>query len=156
MGIYCNIETIIAIIKVQKVKPQFVNPILVDLGSSPLKEGTKLYNILKRPKILFKDLKALPYVAELYEDYTLEEIESAEILIKYEDYIVKESQLADKMIQLENMKFPEEWNFKEIKTLSNEARNKLSEIKPKTIGQASRISGVSPADIQILMVYLNK
>ncbi len=151
-----NIETIIAIIKVQKVKPQFVNPILVDLGSSPLKEGTKLYNILKRPKILFKDLKALPYVAELYEDYTLEEIESAEILIKYEDYIVKESQLADKMIQLENMKFPEEWNFKEIKTLSNEARNKLSEIKPKTIGQASRISGVSPADIQILMVYLNK
>ena len=76
--------------------------------------------------------------------------------MKYEDYIIKEGQLADKMIQLENMKFPLDWNFKEIKTLSNEAKTKLSEIKPKTIGQASRISGVSPADIQILMVYLNK
>lgn len=151
-----HIDDIINTIKNQKVKPQFINPILEELGSAPLKEGCKLYKILKRPKVLFENLKDLPYVNDLYTTYTLEEIESAEILMKYEDYILKEGQLADKMIQLENMKFPESWDFKEIKTLSNEARNKLSEIKPKTIGQASRISGVSPADIQILMVYLNK
>ena len=151
-----HIEDIINTIKNQKVKPQFINPILEELGSAPLKEGCKLYKVLKRPKVLFENLKELPYVAELYTNYTSEEIESAEILMKYEDYIIKEGQLADKMIQLENMKFPVSWDFKEIKTLSNEARNKLSEIKPKTIGQASRISGVSPADIQILMVYLNK
>merc|ERR1712129_207753 len=114
------------------------------------------YKLLKRPKILFENLKTLPYVKEMYSSYSLSEIESAEILMKYEDYIIKESQLADKMIQLEDMKFPIGYNFKEIKTLSNEARNKLSEIEPKTIGQASRISGVSPADIQILMVYLNR
>ncbi len=151
-----HIEDIINLIKNQKVKPQFINPILEKLGSAILKEGCKLYKILKRPKILFENLKDLPYVADLYHNYTIEEIESAEILMKYEDYIVKEGQLADKMIQLENMKLPIDWNYKEIKTLSNEAKTKLSEIKPKTIGQASRISGVSPADIQILMVYLNK
>jgi tRNA uridine 5-carboxymethylaminomethyl modification enzyme len=151
-----NIDNIINTIKNQKVKPQFINPILEQLGSAPLKEGCKLYKILKRPKVLFTDLKALSYVNDLYSTYTLQEIESAEILMKYEDYIIKEGQLADKMIQLENMKLPTDWDFKTIKTLSNEARNKLSEIQPKTIGQASRISGVSPADIQILMVYMNK
>ena len=151
-----NIEAIFEQIKAQKVKHKFINPILERLGSAPLKEGTKLYNILKRPNIKLEDLKELSYVEELYDKYTLEEIEAAEIQIKYEDYIEKESQLAQKMIQLENMKIPENWDFKEITTLSNEARTKLNEIKPQTIGQASRISGVSPADIQILMIYLGK
>ncbi|MDB4835194.1 tRNA uridine-5-carboxymethylaminomethyl(34) synthesis enzyme MnmG [Cyclobacteriaceae bacterium] len=151
-----NIQSIIETIKVQKVKPKFVNPILEKLESSPLKEGTKLYNLLKRPKIQLEDLRDLTYVVDIYHNYSLEEIEAAEIQIKYEDYIKKESQLADKMIQLENMKIPQEWDFSNITTLSNEARTKLNEIKPNTIGQASRISGVSPADIQILMVYLSK
>ena len=151
-----NIDAIFELIKTQKVKHKFINPILERLGSAPLKEGTKLYNILKRPNIKLEDLKELSYVEELYDKYTLEEIEAAEIQIKYEDYIEKESQLAQKMIQLENMKIPENWDFKEITTLSNEARTKLNEIKPQTIGQASRISGVSPADIQILMIYLGK
>ncbi len=151
-----QIETLINGIKIQKVKPKFVNSILKEIGSAELKEGTKLYNILKRPKIKLSDLQELPYVQEIYNKYTPEVIEEAEIQIKYEDYIKKESQLADKMVQLENMKIPLDWNFKEITTLSNEARTKLTEVKPHTIGQASRISGVSPADIQILMVYLAK
>ncbi len=151
-----QIETLINGIKIQKVKPKFVNSILKKIGSAELKEGTKLYNILKRPKIKLSDLQELPYVQEIYNKYTPEVIEEAEIQIKYEDYIKKESQLADKMVQLENMKIPLDWNFKEITTLSNEARTKLTEVKPHTIGQASRISGVSPADIQILMVYLAK
>ncbi len=151
-----KIDEIIEAVKIQKVKPKFINPLLEKLGSAVLKEGTKLYNILKRPKIQLEDLKELPYVQDIYNSYSLEVIEEAEIQMKYEDYIKKESQLADKMVQLENMKIPTDWDFKEITTLSNEARTKLNEVKPQTIGQASRISGVSPADIQILMVYLGK
>ncbi len=151
-----QINSVIASIKLQKVKPKFINHLLKRAGSAELKEGTKLYNILKRPKIQLADFIDLPYVQDIYDNYPPEVIEEAEIQMKYEDYIKKESQLADKMVQLENMKIPEDWHFNEITTLSNEARTKLTKIKPHTIGQASRISGVSPADIQILMVYLAK
>ena len=128
-----------------------INSYLESIPSTPLKDGISLYDLLKRPEITFDHIK---HFIEL--DYTKEEEEQVEINVKYEGYIKKANKEAEKMLALEEKKIPEDIDYEVIPNLASEARQKLAEIRPTTIGQASRISGVNPADISILMVYLRK
>lgn len=144
-------------LKQHKVKPVEINTSLETLGTAPIKEGQSLLNLLKRPQLELKELANHFEGAQKYlEKYTEEVVDGAMIELKYSDYIAKESQLAEKMGQLESLKIPTHVEYVNIKGLSNEARQKLIDVNPKTLGQASRISGVSPSDISILMVHLGR
>jgi tRNA uridine 5-carboxymethylaminomethyl modification enzyme len=150
-------EKLVEEIKNTKIKPEAANPILEENGSAGIKEKVILYNLLKRPNIeinLFAD--KLPEIASLIKPYSKEEIEQAIIEVKYRDYIEKEELMAQKMTQLENMALNPDFDYKKIQALSIEAREKLSKLKPATLGQASRISGVNPSDISILMIYMGR
>ncbi len=152
-----NIEKIVSDLKNIKVKPTDINEELKKLKSAQIKETTSSFNILKRPEISFKELRILEKDLGLYiSQYEESILDSAEISIKYESYIEKEHQLANKMNSLEDLKIKESIDFSLIPALSTEAKEKFKKIKPKTLGQASRISGVSPADVSILMVYLGR
>jgi tRNA uridine 5-carboxymethylaminomethyl modification enzyme len=150
-------EKLVEEIKNTKIKPEAANLILEENGSAGIKEKVILYNLLKRPNIeinLFAD--KLPEIASLIKPYSKEEIEQAIIEVKYRDYIEKEELMAQKMMQLENMALNPDFDYKKIQALSIEAREKLSKLKPATLGQASRISGVNPSDISILMIYMGR
>jgi tRNA uridine 5-carboxymethylaminomethyl modification enzyme len=99
---------------------------------------------------------ALPRLGHALQPYTSEMLEQAEIQIKYDVYIGKEKELVDKMAQLEDLLIPDNFNYDRLSSLSNEALQKFKKIKPRTLGQASRISGVNPSDVQILMVYMGR
>ena len=141
----------------KKIDPKPANIALEKLDSAAIQHRTTLNKLVKRPQVSINDLKIFSDDIKTYLDrYDRKVIEAADIQIKYEDYIDKEHQLATKMKDLENLKFHQGFDFTSITSLSAEAKEKLSTIKPKTIGQASRISGVSPADISILMVYMGR
>jgi len=123
------------------------------LDTPMLKDGVTIYDFLKRPELTIEKLNEVGLININYES---EIIEQVEINIKYEGYIIKEQKEAEKMIKLENKKIPEDINYDNIKNIASEARQKLKEVNPTSIGQALRISGVNPADISILMVYLKK
>jgi len=129
-------------------------------GTAPLAQKVRLDTILLRPQISIQDMmEYIPRVAGFIEklgDHMAEEIEESELLIKYKGYIQKEQELADKLSRLEDIALAEELDYHKLKSLSSEAREKLSREKPRTIGQAARISGVSPADISVLIVYLGR
>lgn len=127
------------------------NEYLEKIGTTPLKDGISLYDFLKRPEIT---LEHISHFVELPEDKEVQE--QVEINIKYEGYIKKSLREAEKMLSLEEKKIPKTIDYNKIPNLASEARQKLTEINPTTIGQASRISGVNPADISILMVYLRR
>ncbi|HIT23648.1 MAG TPA: tRNA uridine-5-carboxymethylaminomethyl(34) synthesis enzyme MnmG, partial [Candidatus Faecimonas intestinavium] len=127
------------------------NEYIEKILSTPLKDGISLYDFLKRPEITMENIKHFVDI-----NYTNEEVEQVEINAKYEGYIKKANKEADKMLSLEEKKIPEDIDYEKVPNLASEARQKLIEIKPTTIGQASRISGVNPADISILMVYLRR
>lgn len=135
-----------------KITPkEEVNAYLKEIGSAELKDGITLYNLLKRPEITFE------HIDHFYPtNYAKDVYEQVEINIKYEGYIAKANKEAEKMIALENIKIPEDIDYDKVKNLASEALQKLKEIRPTTISQASRISGVNPADISILIVYLKK
>ena len=140
-----------------KIKPSQVNTSLELLGSAQLKEGTSLEKLLKRPEIGIDQLKQIsPEFKQVLESYPIEIIEQTEIKIKYATYIDKESQMAGKLESMDLKKIPDGFDYKSISALSSEAREKLFKVQPKTLGQASRISGVSPADISVLLVYINR
>ncbi len=152
-----SIEQIVADLKLLKVKPNEINEELKRFKSAPIKETTTAYNILKRPEITFKELKELEKELGNYiSSYHQSILEASEIGIKYESYIEKEHQLAEKIIHLDELIIKDTIDFTDIPALSTEAKEKFKKIKPKTLGQASRISGVSPADVSILMVYLGR
>ena len=142
-----------------KATPQ-VNRLLNDYGTSPLSVSMRLADLLKRPQLDFFKLKGLPEVKSRLEEIEKERrdeiIEAAEILIKYGGYIIREKELADKAQRLEYVKLPESLDYSEIHALSTESRQKLNKIRPATIGQATRIPGVSPADINLLLVLLHR
>ena len=141
----------------KKLKPTLVNDKLPQFNSTPLKEGTSVGKIILRPEIGLKEVRDLsPEIGTYLDGYTKEILEQAEIQIKYKTYIDKEYQLATKMESLDTKLIAADFDYSIIKALSAEAREKLQAVKPNNLGQASRISGVSPADISILMVYLNK
>jgi tRNA uridine 5-carboxymethylaminomethyl modification enzyme len=141
----------------KKLKPASVNDKLPQYNSTPLKEGTSVGKIILRPEIGLKEVRDLsPEVGVYLDTYKKEILEQAEILIKYKTYIDKEYQLATKMESLDSKLIDTKFDYSQIKALSAEAREKLKATRPANLGQASRISGVSPADISILMVYLSK
>lgn len=147
-----NIKELEELLKSTRITPKKeVNEYIETIPSTPLKDGISLYDFLKRPEITLENIK---HFIKL--DYTKEELEQVEINAKYEGYIKKSNKEAEKMLSLEEKKIPEDINYDTIPNLASEARQKLREVRPTTIGQASRISGVNPADISILMVYLRR
>lgn len=136
--------------------PADFNPLLASIDSSPLTQKTKLINLLLRPHVSMELLKQVPALASYLQQFDDEALQHAEIEAKYESYIAKEQEIADKMNRLENIRLHADYNYRAIGSLSIEAREKLSTIQPATLGQASRISGVSPADISVLMVHLGR
>jgi len=134
------------------VEPELVNPILLDLQTPEINQKMKLDKLVLRPQVsLQKLIKLLPQ-----QNIESEIIEQVELLIKYESYIAKEKQMADKLTRLDTYRIHPEFDFNSLQSLSKEAREKLSKIKPENIGQASRISGVSPSDISVLLIHLNR
>jgi tRNA uridine 5-carboxymethylaminomethyl modification enzyme len=148
-----NINEIIELLKNNKITPKKeINDYLVKNNSTPIKDGISLFQLLKRPEIKINNIKEFIELKK----YTKEELEQVEIIIKYEGYIEKANREAKKMLELEEKKIPEDIDYDKIKNIASEARQKLKEVKPTSIGQAIRISGVNPADISIMMVYLKK
>ena len=147
-----EIEKLTEYLKENKLTPKKeTNDYLASINSTELKDGITLYNLLKRPEISMADIE------KFYEIPYDEEIKyQAEINAKYEGYIVKAEKEAQKMVDLENKLIPEDIDYSKIKNIASEARQKLNEVRPTSIGQALRISGVNPADISILMIYLKK
>ncbi|MGB0888611.1 MAG: tRNA uridine-5-carboxymethylaminomethyl(34) synthesis enzyme MnmG [Vicingaceae bacterium] len=149
-----NIEAIISNFSKTSLVPEEVNPYLKDHNSSPLKQKVKAATVVTRPNITVNGLKENNVqLAESLVDYSEIEIENAEILMKYEGYIKREKEVADKLMRLEDIKIYDDIDYSKLSSLSGEAVDKLSKVKPTTIGQASRISGISPSDVSVLMVY---
>lgn len=139
------------------IAPDQVNGFLEQIGSATLKQQVKAKGILLRPHIGLQDLrKYIPELHTFLNQYSEEAIQTAEIEMKYEGYIRKEQELVDKMNRLEEVALDEQVDYQALKSLSSEAREKLSRLKPRTIGQASRISGVSPSDISVLLVHMGR
>ncbi len=137
--------------------PDQVNDYLQSIASSPIETKTKMAQLLSRPNVSLKDLCTLNETLDIeLKKFDDEILEAAEINLKYEGYIKKEQELVDKMSRLEGVKLHSEFNYHAIPALSNEAKSKLTKVKPSSIGQASRISGVSPSDISILLVYIGR
>jgi tRNA uridine 5-carboxymethylaminomethyl modification enzyme len=140
-----------------RVMPENINNGLLELNNTPITEKTPLINILKRPNIGLNDLiKIDSTISDNLSQYSNEVLQQVEINLKYETYIEREHKLAEKIESLEEYKIKPDFDYDRVKALSSEAREKLKRIKPETIGQMSRISGVSPADVSILTVYLGK
>lgn len=139
------------------IEPAEINTYLNSIKSAPIQEKQKAAKIILRPNISLDDLKStIPTLQNTLSDISDDSLLQAEIQIKYERYIEKEQQLVDKMSDLENMVIPVNFDYDKLNALSNEALQKMKKIKPSTLGQASRISGVNPSDIQILMVYMGR
>jgi len=155
-----SIDKLIEFIKNFSVKAQFANPVLERLQTPTIKQTVKLQSLILRPQVsiadLIADIEPLNSFIQSLPEQSLEVIENAEILIKYEGYIEREKQLADKLQRLENIQIFDAFDYTRIQSISTEARQKLTRIRPRTIGQALRISGVSPADINVLLVYLGR
>lgn len=152
-----GIEAIKKILHDISVEPAEINNWFDTISSSRITEKQKADKILLRPMVELDELaKALPRLKEALQPYDKETIEQAAIQIKYDVYIEKERELVNRMSQLEDLEIPETFDYKRIASLGNEAREKLSKGKPRTLGQASRISGINPSDIQILMVFMGR
>lgn len=138
------------------LKPGMINPILETIESSPVDQAYRAAQILTRPNMTLEKLENIDAIRENASKYDDEVKEQAEINIKYKGYIEKEKENVAKLNRLENIKIPEDFDYTKISSLSAEAKQKMSNVKPKTIAQAGRISGVSPADINVLLVYLGR
>lgn len=139
-----------------KFKPQEINPFLEKLSSATLREGTNVLALLKRSDLNLEDLLNFEPLKTIKDEYSQEVREQVEIFIKYQSYIDKEKNMVEKMKSMENLSIPSHFDYDKIKTLSTESRIKLKNIQPKTVGQASRISGVSASDISILLIHMGR
>ncbi len=139
------------------VSPDQLNGYLESKGSSPLRHPVKLHGVLLRPHITLAELReVLPEVDAFLDRFSESHLNEAEVRMKYEGYIKKEQELVEKMNRLEAVRIHEDFDFHQLKAISKEAREKLSRIRPRTIGQASRISGVTPADVSVLLVHMGR
>ncbi len=152
-----NVENIKAVLSALSLEPEETTAFLESVQSSTLLTKQKATQILLRPMIGLKEMvNHIPKVKEALAEFDNETLEQAEIQIKYDTYIEKEKELVSKMSQLEDLIIPDNFNYEKLVSLSNEARQKFTKIKPRTLGQASRISGVNPSDVQILMVFMGR
>ena len=149
---------LLSFLEKQSVIPEYINELLEQKGTSVLKQKVKLKSILSRPHIWLEDLMILEYLKSFIKENNInkDSITQTEIEIKYSGYINKEKETVNKFSKLEKIIIPDGFDYKKLNSVSTEGREKLSEIKPKTIGQASRISGVSPSDINILLIYIGR
>ncbi len=147
---------LIRFLKKQSLNPDVMNPVLGERGTALLKQKVKAVTVITRPQLSLSDLMTEPAINDYCSVLEDEVVQQAEILLKYAGYIEKEKETADKMNRLEDIKLYETFDYNSITSLSSEAREKLTKVKPSTLGQASRISGVSPSDISILMVHLGR
>ena len=150
------IESLVQFTRNYSMKPALINSTLESLGTTPLRQGCKLIDLINRPQITIENMSehvsALKRELDKITERKEEIIEAAEILIKYEGYIGRERIIADKLARLESIKIKGKFDYNSIQSLSTEARQKLVKIDPETIAQASRIPGVSPSDINVLLV----
>lgn len=150
-------DKIIKFLREQAISPEEANAFLVSRESSPLNQKVKLTSVLSRPGVSIWDLRDISSAAsDFLNSFRKEDIEQAEIQVKYEGYIQRESELADKMQRLDYVMLDEDLDYRKLASLSIEAKEKLSRQRPRSLGQASRISGISPADISVLMIYLGR
>ncbi len=154
------LEGVLKQFKKTGIAPEDVNEFLVSIGTNPITQKTKIANLILRPQVKLFDLYNRNFfvksILDKYEGLNIDLIDSIETLIKYEGYIIKERELAQKFEKFENIKLKTDFDYHQLESLSYEAREKLNKIKPQTIGQAARISGVSPADISVLAIYYGK
>jgi tRNA uridine 5-carboxymethylaminomethyl modification enzyme len=157
---YLKIDKLITFLKSESLMPVQANDLLLEVNENVISQKQKAAVILLRPQVCLKDMiksvETINSFVEEYDSFDEDIIAEVELLIKYENYLEKEQEVADKMLNLENLTLLEGFNYSKLTSLSNEAREKLNRIQPRTIGQASRISGVSPADISVLIVYLGR
>ena len=151
-------DSFVSFFKKTSIQPEEINPILKDKNSSEIKQSVKLYKVFSRPNLTLSDMLKLSSVKEYQSSNELDKevCEQTEVQIKYSGYIEKEKLNAEKLNHLENIKIPTSFVYSKVKSLSAEAVQKLNKIKPTTLSQASRISGVSPNDISVLMVYMGR
>jgi tRNA uridine 5-carboxymethylaminomethyl modification enzyme len=155
-----NIRLLRHFLNNRSVTPAEINPYLEQINTSPLDQSVKIASLLLRPQVSLDGL--LPYLPSLEEmtqtlgETRSEAIEEAEIIIKYEGYIGKEEEMAAHLSKVDDLFLKDSIDYHSIKAISFEAREKLNKIRPKTIGQASRIPGVSPADISVLLIFLSR
>ncbi len=151
------ISEAIGLIERTSISPDQINGLLEQKGLSPLSQSVKAEKVLTRPELTLQDLMAaLPEFGAALAGYSTEVLEQAEIQKKYDGYIRKEREQAEKVIRLDDIRLPEDFDYHKVKALSFEGREKLSRSKPNSLGQASRISGVRPADISVLMVFIGR
>ena len=151
-------EAFVGFFRTQSVKPAEANPVLESKNSAPIRQSDKMFRVFSRPNIGIEDVRKFAAVDAYINDHELdrEVIEQAEIQVKYSGYIAKEKNNADKLTRLEYVKIPAGYDYSQIKSMSYEAREKLKKVQPSTVAQASRISGVSPNDISVLLVYMGR
>ncbi len=151
-------DLFVSFLRDTSVRHEDVNPILEEKSSASISQSMKMFKLAARPQLTFDDVKKFPKVSEFISANGIdrEVVEQTEIHVKYAGYIDKEKRNADKLTRLENVAIPENFDYTKVKSLSTEARQKLTEIKPVTISQASRISGVSPSDVSVLLVYMGR
>jgi tRNA uridine 5-carboxymethylaminomethyl modification enzyme len=152
-----QVEQLKIILEKLAIEPAEANEYLESVGSSPLVLKQKAAQLILRPLIGLQQMKKhIPTMAKALEVFNDDAIEQVEIQLKYDTYITKEKELVTKMSQLEDLMIPDHFSYDKLVSLSNEARQKFTKIRPRTLGQASRISGVNPSDVQILMVYMGR
>ena len=155
---FSKAEAFVGFFKTQSVKPEEANPVLESKDSAPIRQSDKMFKIFSRPNISIEDVRKFTAVEKYISENCLDKevIEQAEIQVKYSGYIIKEKNNADKLTRLEYVKIPLDFDYSQIKSMSYEAREKLKKVQPATVAQASRISGVSPNDISVLLVYMGR
>jgi len=152
-----GVQHIIQHLQTTGIEPNAINPFFESISSATITEKTKGAKIVLRPNVTLRQMMdAVPTLQEALQHYPEDTLHQAEIQVKYERYLQKEQELVDKMQQLENLVIPENFQYEKLAAISNEALQKFNKIRPRTLGQASRISGVNPSDIQILMVYMGR
>lgn len=155
-----RIEALMQFLHKTGIRPEDINPVLEKNNTSPLREKQRMATLLLRPQVSIEDLMKGDVRLQNFIEREIandrEVIEEAEILIKYEGYINKEQEMVDRLSNMENLPLRPDFDYMKLQSLSYEAREKLMAVRPATIGQASRISGVSPSDIAVLLVYLGK
>lgn len=153
-----KVEKMVRFFEKNSILPEEINPSIEQNKGMPITQSMKMFTVLSRPEIGINDLLPIERVQGFANDYGLteEELEKSEIQIKYRGYIKKEEENANKLKRLENLKIPENFDYSQLRSLSTEAKQKLEKTRPDTIAQASRISGVSPSDISILLIYMGR
>jgi tRNA uridine 5-carboxymethylaminomethyl modification enzyme len=152
-----EVEELKEVLRSTAIEPEEVNPYFEKIESASIVEKQKAEKILLRPSVGLKDMrKEVAKIDQILNGYSSESVEQAEIQVKYQVYIDKEKELVERMRQLEDLEIPEQFDYQRIISLGIEAREKLNRIRPRTLGQASRISGINPSDVQILMVYMGR